>query len=746
MISLPTRTSILALLFASPLLSVVNAAELEEVIVEARATSTEFKTEAVSQSTLSTDWISDLYVDTFEELSFFVPGLYVQEQSVTSAAYALRGMTSNNEEATRTPRVSVWMHGMDISRTQGAYTALYDIERVDIYKGPVGSLFARGGQIGGVDITNHLAELDTSGKVTASAGTYNEIKLDGFYNQQLSENNALRFAVYHHQRDGYIENSDGTDLNSVDTQAARFSFVQQANDTRLDLQANLEQNSPAAIVFQSFEFAPEKPYEDADINNAKNLKIERDIADVFGKVTQQFSAAYSGDISVLYRDVKTDDIFDPDGTRLNMVEASQQSDYTTLETQLKLHYLSETFESTVGIGYFHEEVAVRFAAHINEQLAVRLPVIQEILGIPPLLISTDLFLPDGSPNPYTLIPLTSDRFEEQTESVDNETISIFTDNTFRFTDQLSLNLGLRFSSETLQTSIITPAFNDGGQLTITAGEGNLFLVPADPAIPRSNAEDKASGISGRLSLNYAISETLSVFGTYARGRRPDILNYTEQSVLEFLADETVDSYEAGMHLDIPESLSTIDISVYHYDFRHFATSTSGVSAIAIVSDDNASATVNGLEIGYNQLFAHDILLFTNLTYNDAMFDKSAIITGENRFRYAPLWAGAVSLSKDFALGNDWTSRLTWQESFQSEIFFEDDNNSNNGRNRQGSYGLMNIYLDFKYRKNLTINAFVKNAADKQFMIDAGNFGQLFGLPTFVPGMGRHLGAGVSYSF
>ncbi len=737
----------ITLFCGSPFLaSHLQAAELEEVIVEAREISTTFKTEAVSQSTLSSEWINDLYVDTFEELSFFVPGLYVQEESVTSAAYAVRGMTSNNEEATRTPRVSVWMHGMDISRTQGAYTALYDIERVDVFKGPVGSLFARGGQIGGVDIVNHLAELETSGVFTASTGSFNEVKLNGYYNLQFTDNNALRIAVYDHQRDGYIENSDGTDLNSVDTQAARLSFTQLIKDTQIDIQANIEQNSPHAVTFQSFEFAPDKPYEEADINNAKNLKIDRDIADVFAKVSQHFNDTYTGDISFLYRDVKTEDMFDPDGTILDLVAASEEADYTTFETQLKLHYLSEAFESTVGLGYFQEDVAVRFAAHINEQLAIRLPIIQTLLGVPPLLISNDLFLPDGSPNPYTIIPLTSDRFEEQTEQAENSNIILFTDNTYRFNDQFSISFGLRFSAESLHTDIVTPPFNDGGQLTITSSEGNLFLQPASASIPRSSANDHVSGISGRLSLNYAFTETLSIFGTYARGRRPDILNYTEQSVLEHLVDETVDSYEAGMHLDIPESLSTIDLSVYQYDFRHFATSRSGVSAITILSDDNASASVNGLEIGYNQLFAHQFLLFTNLTYNDAMFDESAIITGNNRFRYAPLWSGAISLSKDFTLSSDWSSRLTWQESFQSEIYFEDDNASNMGRNRQGGYGLMNIYLDFSYRKNLTLNAFVKNAADKEFMIDAGNFGQLFGLPTFVPGIGRLVGAGASYSF
>jgi outer membrane receptor protein involved in Fe transport len=733
-------------LFCTPIL----AAELEEVIVEAQQTSSDVKFESVSQTTLSQEWISDLYVDSFEELSFFVPGLYVQEEGVNSAAYAIRGMTTNNSEATRTPRVSVWLHGMDISRTQGAYTALFDIERVDIYKGPVGSFFARGGQIGGVNIENHFAELDTKGKISGQLGNENEVKITGFYNQQFSDSNAMRLAVYHHQRDGYIETQDGNDLNSVDTQAARLSFVQFIGNTQFDLQINVESDTPSSLAFQSFDYSPSNPYEESNITNADDLYIDRDIADIFAKLTQTFSEEISGEASVMYREVTTNDVFDPDGSELELVKAREAADYSTFETVFKLNYENDRYKSSLGLGYFYEDVAVTFDAHINEQLAIRLPVIQSLPDIAPYVllfgITTDVFDINGNPNPYTGIDLTSDRYEKQIESVENETLSVFFDNTVFLTDVLSLSFGLRLAQETLYTQITTPPYDANGQPTETAVIGNLFLVPQDATIPTSEAKEDAFGVSGRLSLNFALTDQINMFTTYARGRRPDILNYTEQSVLEHLVDETVDSYEVGMTIAMPETYSQVDMAMYYYDFKHFATSAAGVSALSFLSDDNASATVTGVEIAYTQFFSHDILLFTNLTYNDAVFDESALFSGENRFRYAPLWSGSISLSKDFTLTDAWRSRLTWQESFQSEIYFEDDNNSNFGRNKQGGYGLMNIYLDFIHKDALTLNAFIKNAADKEYIIDAGNFGQLFGLPTFVPGMGRHFGVGVSYAF
>lgn len=742
--------------------SIVNAKvyanDLEEVVISAVKVADKSKSEAVAQTTLSDIWIQDLYVASFEDLSFFVPGLYVQEQSINSAGYAIRGMTSNNSEATRSPRVSVWQHGLDISRSQGAYTAMYDIDRVDVFKGPVGSLFGHGGQIGGVNIINRFAQLDNSAAINLSTGNYNELKITGHYNQQLSDSNALRLAIFKHQQDGYIENSDGTDLNSVDTEAVRLGFTQQFIATEIHIQANYEKNKPNSPVFQSFQFTPKKPYEKATVSNGDNLQINRTIADIYTDIRYNLSDQTTASLAILYRDVKTDDTFDPDGTILDIVEANETANFSTFESQLKIEFSNnENFKSTIGFDYMYEEVDVTFSADINEQYVIRLPIIQRILNISgidpsnPLCIDDDntichnLFDTNGNPNPYTLSPFfSSHRYEEQTESVENTFYSLFFDTTYSFTDKLSISTGIRFSQEELYTQIHTPVVdNSDGD---TRPNTNIFLTPLSNTILLSRSKDKSSGLSGRLSFNYLFNDAVNLYTSYARGRRPDILNYTEQSQLEHLSEEIVDSYETGMHIYISETYSTVDMAVYYYDFKHFATQRSGVSALAFESDDNASASVQGVEIAYIQLFKYDLLLFTNLTYNDAVFDKSAIIQGENRFRYAPEWTGSISLSQEFSLNNNWLTRLTLQDRFQTEVFFEDDNQSNNGKNRQSGYSLINAYLDFIYGEQLTINLFVKNATDKEYIIDAGNFGDLFGLPTFVPGMGRHYGMGINIAF
>lgn len=727
----------------------VQADSLEEIIVSASKANLDNQQAAVSQFTLSDQWLDDLYVNSYEQLAAFVPGLVVQEQSVNSAGFAVRGMTSDNPEASRTSRVSVWLHGLDISRTQGAYVAMYDLERVDVFKGPVGSLFGTGGQIGGINIINHLASYENSADIGITIGSFNELKLNAVGNAAMGEHAGARLALYSHQRDGYINNRDGNDLNSVDTQAARFSFSFEIMDVRSDLQINYEQNSPNTVAFQSMNYPVKDPFTKADLNNSRELGIQREITDVFARLLWPVNNDHTLSLSALYRDVTTDDSFDPDGTRLDLIEAVENADFNTLQVDLAWLFASEKLQGKMGISYFYEDVSVLFAAGINEQLAVRLPAIQAVPLLATLLefsgisIDHDLFTAAGEPNPYTGLPLSPYRYEQQTEAAENESVSVYFDNTFYLTDTTQLTTGLRYSRERLRTSVTTPAYHAEGP---TIAMTNLFLQ-ADPAGEFQVANIDVSGFSGRLSLTQLIGQGLDhIYISYAHGRRPDILNYTEQSVLEHLRDETVDSYEIGGTWYLPDQYSTVSASLYYYDFRHFATQRSGVTALTMLSDDNASASVQGMELAWMQFFRHDYLLFANMSYNDAVFDESDIISGENRFRYAPLWSGSLSLSKDITLTALWTLRLTGQTVFQSEVFFEDDNSSNDGRNRQGSYQLLHFYADIQYRQQLTVNLFVRNAADKQYLIDAGNLGQLFGMPTMVPAIGRHWGAGIRYRF
>ena len=87
-------------------------------------------------------------IEKLDQLSTFVPGLQIQEQSVNNPGLVIRGITSDSGSAVIEPRVSVFQNGVSISRSRGSYVPLFDLERIEVMKGPQSTLFGRSAQIG----------------------------------------------------------------------------------------------------------------------------------------------------------------------------------------------------------------------------------------------------------------------------------------------------------------------------------------------------------------------------------------------------------------------------------------------------------------------------------------------------------------------------------------------------------------------------------------------------------------------
>ena len=103
--------------------------------------------------------LEQLGIEQFDDLAAFTPGLEIQEQSPNNPGFVIRGLTSDDGGASSEPRVSVYQDGVSISRARGAYIELFDIERVEVAKGPQSTLFGRGALVGAVNVIQQKARL-----------------------------------------------------------------------------------------------------------------------------------------------------------------------------------------------------------------------------------------------------------------------------------------------------------------------------------------------------------------------------------------------------------------------------------------------------------------------------------------------------------------------------------------------------------------------------------------------------------
>jgi iron complex outermembrane recepter protein len=186
-------------------------------------------------------------------LSDFVPGLYIREQGANRPSFVIRGLTSEEVSASAQPRVSVYSNNVPVNRASGASVELFDMERVEVLKGPQNTLFGRGAQTGAVHFISKTPGNKTEGYLTAGYGNFNQKEFRAAVNVPLIEDKLfVRAAGIYSARDGYVENTFGGDLNGKNTMAGRFSArYLPAWNHKIDLVLNYQKDETPGIAFMS---------------------------------------------------------------------------------------------------------------------------------------------------------------------------------------------------------------------------------------------------------------------------------------------------------------------------------------------------------------------------------------------------------------------------------------------------------------------------------------------------------------
>lgn len=203
---------------------------------------------AIGSSTIEQSNITEL-----GQLSEFVPGLYIREQGANRPSFVMRGLTSDEVSPSAQPRISVYMNNVPINRASSASVELFDMEQVEILKGPQNTLFGRGAQAGAVHFISKKPGNKAEGYVTAGTGSFAQKEFRAAVNVPVIEDKLfVRAAGIYNARDGYIENTFGGTLNGKNTMAGRFSarFLPAYNH-KLDLVLNYQKDDTPGIAFMS---------------------------------------------------------------------------------------------------------------------------------------------------------------------------------------------------------------------------------------------------------------------------------------------------------------------------------------------------------------------------------------------------------------------------------------------------------------------------------------------------------------
>ncbi|RZM19851.1 MAG: TonB-dependent receptor, partial [Sphingomonas sp.] len=319
--------------------------------------------------------MAELGVNSLAEVALYIPGLRIQEQSANNPGFVIRGITSDSGSSQQGARVSLYYNGVDISRTRGAYQDLYDLERIEVVKGPQATLFGTASAVGAVNMISAPARAGTSGQLIGSYGNYNRGQVSGFVN--LGNDTLagrLAFAYKHH--DGFVRNIAGDpkvanqnqgkvdqdDLNGQDQRGIRGSLRWAPTDR---LTANLVlsydgQRNPGT-AFRSRALAPTggnggdyayaelsgSPYSET-VLGARKLGLKRDVYDANLTVTYELSPGVSFTTVNGYRKFNSNEVFDADGGPAWYLEFGEEARGDQWSHEGRFNFTGDTYHASFG--------------------------------------------------------------------------------------------------------------------------------------------------------------------------------------------------------------------------------------------------------------------------------------------------------------------------------------------------------------------------------------------------------------
>jgi outer membrane receptor protein involved in Fe transport len=729
-----------------------------QIIVTAQKIEQRVQDVPITITATSGERIRKLGVTDLDELSYYTPGLLIQEQSANNPGVVIRGITSDSGSAQEGPRVTLYYNGIDISRSRGSYQAIYDLERVEVIKGPQATLFGTASAVGAISLVSARPREGFSAEVRGGYGNYNQTLVGGFVNFG-SDVLAARVAGEWRTRDGYVRNinpNQEEDLYAQDQLGVRASLrYTPTADFTIDLIATYDQQRNGGTPFISGTYpafagvpgGPTNAFEDANLSGYPDgaaalgddqLGLNREVYDINLTLEYQFEDDWTFTTVNGYREFDSREVFDADGSAAPFLEFTELAQGWQASHEGRFTYSGTSLRASFGWNAFIED-SIQNVPFATEE-GVYLTCLGGLFANPRRLCVA----PDGSVPSLgvTNIPYSAVLFEN---SGRNEAYSVFADATWIAMEALELTAGVRFLSEYRRSGFSSQIPNS--------------VLTGAPLIPGGintggrvlSADERFDALLPRFNALYRITGEVNVYATVSKGRRSPVVQVNARRVGTNVVPNRIDvdeeivwNYEGGIKFATgPVSAA---LGVYYQVYDNFQVSIPDPNRPGANITVSAGSAAN---LGVEGELAIDIADWLNVFGNFGYIDGGVDDTPANgnlagsRFRLQPEWQASGGFSVDYDFGGV-RFFATPTITHRSTIFYTVPNSA---LLSQGPVTLVNARAGVSFAdERFEIAGFIRNAFDEEFLLDAGNTGNGFGIPTFIPGEPQFYGVEVTAKF
>ena len=586
-----------------------DATNLDAIVVTAQSRQQELQDVPIALQVVDQQLLDDVAADNLGDIDAFVPGLVVDAAQPTQPSFRLRGVETSDFGIGTDPAVGVFVDGVYGGRGGGVLLPFVDVERIEVLKGPQGTLFGRNTAAGAISLVTRRPQNELEARLRLRLGNYGKQYADAMWNLPTGDNSALRFnALFNHSDGWFQDGATGKDLGGENVWATRAAWQVGLGENTTALVSwdheSLDQNgrvTTGIVPLPAYPQRPPVPVDPDDYLDPRDIPTYSDATNAewrtFDGVTLIVDHALTwGHLTstTSWRQYDALNQTEEDGTnRADLyIDSVNTESNETFYQEFKFAGSNARLDWVAGASFFKEDADQ--TSEVNTNTAAVDNIVRN-LGV-----AYELGVPDGSLFNFTSmlaqmngipISLVGDRWNERfTNTLSTTAYAAFGDVIWRATDKLNLTFGLRYTRDEKDfTWLNTPRnapeleakldlleslgfFDALAQMGIPITRELLtfdmaFIDP--PAMVNKGVlvRDKRSwsDFSPRFVIDYHFNDKAMVFGSLAKGYKAGGFNALQ--IGPAFENEDVWNAEVGIKQSFGRFSYNASLFHYRYDNR-----------------------------------------------------------------------------------------------------------------------------------------------------------------------------------
>jgi iron complex outermembrane recepter protein len=574
---------------AAPPPPAASDGQLQEIVVTAQRREQSLQKVPISVTAFNDASIKALSAESIGDLDTFTPGLTINDTSVTQPSFTIRGVATDDFGIGTDPSVGIFVDGIYSGRSGSSLIFFNDINRVEVLKGPQGTLFGRNTSAGAISITTNKPNDTRSLDGTIQVGNYRKVRADATVNLPITDTLYLRLNGVANYRDGYLTDAlsgrkrEGENNKSAraalrwaPTDATDFVLAYDHDDTRKD--------GPFAIGISDNALSndPRGPYAN-DVRDDKETRLLNAVSLTATHHTGPFTLTSISS----FKHFQTHNREDEDGTanpRLYLDTENIEKN-SSLYQELRVGFDNDRLSAIAGASYFHERGRQTSAVTLLSDSVDNL--LGAVAGFPIFTILDGAGVPGVFGQQFR---------EDMNNRVANDSYAAFGDATYKVTDRLSLTAGIRYTHDKKVFTWLNGGFDGGALETLNVSNDVYNAIVGAPLFPAGGTTSVAdffratvganglifdSGalegvaftrrasfhdVSPRFVVQYDVDPDVHLYASASRGYKAGGFNSVQ--INSFFAPENVWNFEGGFKSELFNRRVRFNASGYYFKYKN----------------------------------------------------------------------------------------------------------------------------------------------------------------------------------